>query len=207
LLVLAVVVAVALLELTRSPFRALLVTLAGAALMPVFFTGRASELLGDRVGFSRRFMRDLAHGLRARVRAKTVAWGRMPDGSAEPDELRVLIQPKDGLEGLVALETGLDAQRGLGGVVGVPFVIVRAKEGSKAQAALPRGVIWTRGRKPDERVAILSPKLPTVGLTVALVDKLLKRLTDQAPSKPRMSSGNPAFTAKLGTVRSPAHAT
>jgi hypothetical protein len=206
-LLLGAVVALALGELTRSPLRALLVALGGAACMPVFFTGRASDAVRDRVSFSRRFMRELSRALRGRVRAKTVAWGRVPDGSHEPDELRVLIQPKDGLEGLVALETGLDAQRGLGGVVGVPFVIVRAKEGSPAQAALPRGVIWARGRKPDERVAILSPKLPTVGLTVALVDKLVGVLAGQPPSKRRMSSGNPAFTAKLGTVRSPAHAT
>jgi hypothetical protein len=194
-------------ELSHSPLRALLVALGGAALMPVFFTGRASELVGDRVAFSRRFMRDLTRALRERGRAKAVAWGRVPDGSGEPDELRVLIQPKDGLPGLVALETGLDAQRGVGGVVGVPFVIVRAKEGSRAQGALPRGAIWTRGRKPDERVAILSPKLPTVGLTCELVERLLDELTDQAPKSRRMSSGNPAFTAKLGTVRSPAHAT
>ncbi|HEV8548280.1 MAG TPA: hypothetical protein VGQ57_04610, partial [Polyangiaceae bacterium] len=161
---LGAVVALALSELVHSPCRALLVGLGGAALVPVFFTGRVSDLAADRVGFSRRFMRTLALSLRGRVRAKAAAWGRVPDGSGEPDELRVLIQPKDCIEGLVALETGLDAQRGLGGVVGVPFVIVRAKEGSRAQSALPRGVIWTRGRKPDERVAILSPKLPTIGL-------------------------------------------
>ena len=206
-LVLGAVVALALGELHRSPYRALLVALGGAALMPVFFTGRASEAVRDRVSFSRGFMRDLTRALRSRIRAKTVAWGRVPDGSHDPDELRVLIQPKDALQGLVALETGLDAQRGLGGVIGVPFVIVRAKEGSAAQAALPRGVVWARGRKPDERVAILSPKLPTVALTVALVDKLVALLAGQPPSSRRMSSGSPAFTAKLGTVRSPAHAT
>jgi len=204
---LASVVGLALAELSRSPLRALLAALGGAALMPLFFTGRASELVRDRVAFSRGFMRRLSRALRERERAKAVAWGRVPDGSGDPDELRVLIQPKDGLPGLVALETGLDAQRGLGGVVGIPFVIVRAKEGSRAQSALPRGAIWTRGRKPDERVAILSPKLPTVALTVALVERLLDALTDQAPSSRRMSSGNSAFTAKLGTVRSPAHAT
>jgi len=204
---LALVVALALGELSRSPLRALLAAFGGAALMPVFFTGRASELVRDRVAFSRGFMRRLSRALRERARAKAVAWGRVPDGSGDPDELRVLIQPKDGLPGLVALETGLDAQRGLGGVVGIPFVIVRAKEGSRAQSALPRGAIWTRGRKPDERVAILSPKLPTVALTVALVERLLEALTDQAPSSRRMSSGNSAFTTKLGTVRSPAHAT
>jgi hypothetical protein len=203
----AAVTALALGELGRSPFRALLLALGGAAFMPLFFTGRASELLRDRVQFSRIFMRDLARALRRKTSAKVVAWGRVPDGSSEPDELRVLVQPKDCLPGLVALETGLDAQRGLGGIVGVPFVIVRAKEGSPAQRALPRGVIWARGRRADERVAILSPKLPTLALSVALVERLLAELTDQAPSSRRMSSGRSAFTAKLGSVRSPAHAT
>jgi len=205
--VLAGGVALALGELARSPYHALLVALATVSVMPVFFTGRPSELWRDRVQFSRRFMRDLARKLRASTSAKTVAWGRVPDGSSEPDELRVLIQPKDGVDGLVALETGLDAQRGLGGVVGVPFVIVRAKEGSAAQRALPRGVIWARGRKPDERVAILSPKLPTLTLTAALVQRLLDAVTGQPPSSRRMSAGSAAFTAKLGVVRSPAHAT
>jgi hypothetical protein len=203
----AAVGALSLGELGRSPFRALLLALGGAAFVPLFFTGRASELVRDPVQFSRRFMRELARALRRRTEAKIVAWGRVPDGAAEPDELRVLVQPKDGIAGLVALETGLDAQRGLGGVVGVPFVIVRAKEGSRAQLALPRGVIWARGRKPDERVAILSPKLPTIGLTVALVERLLAELSAQAPSSRRMSSGSSAFTTKLGSVRSPAHAT
>jgi hypothetical protein len=206
-LVLAGTLALALAELSRSPYHALLIGLATASAMPLFFTGRPSELARDRVQFSRRFMRDLARALRARVPAKTVAWGRVPDGGSEPDELRVLIQPKDGVDGLVALETGLDPQRGLGGVVGVPFVIVRAKEGSPAQRALPRGVIWARGRKADERVAILSPKLPTVGLTAALVERLLGSLTGQPSKSRRMSSGSSAFSSKLGNVRSPAHAT
>lgn len=204
---LAAIVALGLGALARSPFEALLVALGGAAFMPIFFTGRPSELARDRVDWSRRFMRELARTLRARTSAKIVAWGRVPDGSSDPDELRVLVRPKDTLAGLVALEMGLDVQRGLGGVMGVPFVIVRAKEGSAAQGALPRGVIWARGRKPDERVAILSPKLPTVGLTAALVARLLAALADQPPSKRRMSSGSAAFTAKLASVRSPAHAT
>ena len=32
--------------------------------------------------------------------------------------------------------------------------MVRAQEGSPAYHALPRGVVWTRGRKPEERVAV-----------------------------------------------------
>jgi hypothetical protein len=206
-LVLGATVALAAGELGRSPYHALLMALGGATLMPLFFTGRESEASRDQVAFSQRFMRDLARALRGQRSAKVVAWGRVPDGQSEPDELRVLIQPKDGVEGLVALETGLDAQRGLGGVVGVPFVIVRAKEGSAVQRALPRGVVWSRGRKADERVAILSPKLPTLGLTVALVGRLLDAVTGAAPPKGRRSSAaKTPFGGKLGGVRSPAHA-
>ncbi len=205
--VLGATVVLAVGELGRSPYHALLIALAGATLMPLFFTGRESEASRDRVVFSQRFMRELAHALRGHRSAKVVAWGRVPDGQSEPDELRVLIQPKDGVEGLVALETGLDAQRGLGGIVGVPFVIVRAKEGSAVQRALPPGVVWTRGRKADERVAILSPKLPTLGLTVSLVGRLLDAVTGASPPKGRRSSAAKApFGGKLGGVRSPAHA-
>jgi hypothetical protein len=205
-LVLGATVALALGELARSPYHALLLALAGATLVPLFFTGKEREVCGDRVQFSQRFMRDLAHALRGKKCAKVVAWGRVPDGQSEPDELRVLIQPKDGVDGLVALETGLDAQLGLGGVVGVPFVIVRAKEGSAVQRALPRGVVWSRGRKADERVAILSPKLPTLGLTVSLVARLLDAVSGPPASGRRSSAGKPAFSSKLGGVRSPAHA-
>ena len=121
------VVGLALLELSYSPYRALLILLAGGVLVPVFFTGRVSDVLGDRVAFSRRFMSRLERRL-ARERAwKTLPWARVPDGSAEPDELRLLIQPKDALDGLVALEAALEPERGLGGIVGAPFVIVRAR--------------------------------------------------------------------------------
>jgi hypothetical protein len=203
----AAVVGLALLELSHSSYRALLILLAGGVLVPIFFTGRASDVLGDRVAFSRRFLSRLERRLSSQRAWKTVPWGRVPDGSAEADELRLLIQPKDALEGLVAMEAALEPERGLGGVVGAPFVIVRAKEGSRAQRALTHGVIWTRGRKPDERVAILSPKLPTLELTVGLVERLACLLTDQRPRRAERSTGKPALTSKLGRVVSPAHAT
>jgi hypothetical protein len=207
LLAFAAVTGLALLELSHSSYRALLILLAGGVLVPIFFTGRASDVLGDRVAFSRRFLSRLERRLTSQRAWKTVPWGRVPDGSAEPDELRLLIQPKDALEGLVAVEAALEPERGVGGVVGAPFVIVRAKEGSPAQRALTQGVIWTRGRKADERVAILSPKLPTLDLTVGLVERLASLLTDQRPRRAERSTGRPALTSKLGRVASPAHAT
>lgn len=206
-LALAAVIGLALLELSHSPYRALLILLAGGVLVPIFFTGRGSDVLGDRAQFSRRFIGRLERRLSSDRAWKTVPWGRVPDGSAEPDELRLLIQPKDALDGLVALEAALEPERGLGGVVAAPFVIVRAKEGSRAHLALTHGVIWTRGRKADERVAILSPKLPTLELTVGLIERLASLLTDQRPKRTERSTGKPALTSKLGRVVSPAHAT
>jgi hypothetical protein len=205
---LLVLAAVALLELGHSPYRALLVVLAGSVVVPIFFTGRASDVLGDRVAFSQRFVERLERRLRGRSELKAVPWGRVPDGSSAPDELRLLIQPRSAIEGLVALEVALEPRTGLGGAVATPFVIVRAKEDSRAQRALPHGVIWTRGRKPDERVAILSPKLPTLGLTLGLIERLLALLArqEEAAKSSRKSSGSSAFTRKLGKVASPAHA-
>jgi hypothetical protein len=205
LVVVGAVVACAALELRHSPYRALLILLCGAAVVPLFFTGRASDLLGDRVGFSRGFLERLERKLRSEKAWKTVPWGRVPDGSAVPDELRLLVQPRDALDGLVALEVALEAQPGLGGVVGAPYVIVRAKEGSRAQSALPNGVIWTRGRKADERVAILSPNLPTLALTVRLIERLAGLLA-RTENPSRIPSRRSTPSRKVARVPSPAHA-
>jgi len=176
-------------------------------LVPIFFTGRASDLVSDRVAFSRRFVRDLARGLRSREGLRAVPWARVPDDARDPDELRLLVQPRDAANGLVALEAGVEPERGIGGFVATPFVIVRAREGSEAQRLLPRELTWTRGRRADERVAILKPKLPTVVLTIALVERLSKIVANQRPKSSRMSSGKSASTAKPSRVPSPAHAT
>ncbi|HEX6277806.1 MAG TPA: hypothetical protein VFZ53_32410, partial [Polyangiaceae bacterium] len=149
----------------------------------------------------------LARGLRNREGLRAVPWARVPDDARDPDELRLLVQPRDAANGLVALEAGVEPERGIGGFVATPFVIVRAREGSEAQRLLPRELTWTRGRRADERVAILKPKLPTVVLTIALVERLSKIVANQRPKSSRMSSGRSASTAKPSRVPSPAHAT
>jgi hypothetical protein len=199
-------------ELSRSPYRALLELLLASGTLPVFFTGLASDFSRDRVGSSRKFLRRLSEGLKADAAlGKVVAWARVPEGRAEPDELRVLSLPKRALSGLIALEAGVELERGLGGRVLLPFVIVRAKEGSPAHAVLLSGVSWSRGRKPEERVAILRPRLPTLALTLRLLARLSALLSetkaDQGSRSARSSSGSSALTSKLGSVPSPAHAT
>jgi len=204
-LVVAVLAVLAFLELSRSPYRALLVVLTGSVALPIFFTGRASDLVPDRVAFSRAFLGRFSRRLRGRPALRVVPWARVPEGSAEPDELRVLVKVRDGIDGFVGLEVALEPQRGLFGVAAAPFVLVRVREGSLAERALP-GAAFSRGRKPEERVAVLSPPLPTLGLTVSLVERVASRLTAQPPKSARMSSGSASSTRKLGTVVSPAHA-
>lgn len=212
-LAIVLVVLVAAFELGRSPYHALLVVLTGSVVFPIFFTGRASDLVSDRVAFSQPFVAGLLRRLRNNAELRAVPWARVPDDAHDPDELRLLVQPRDAVQGLVALEAGVEPERGIGGFVASPFVIVRTREGSEAQRRLPRELVWTRGRRSDERVAILKPKLPTLALTLSLVERLAGELGarrpggSQRPKSSRMSSGMAASTSKPARVPSPAHAT
>jgi hypothetical protein len=212
-LVIVLVVLGAVFELGRSPYHALLVVLCGSVVFPIFFTGRASDLVSDRVAFSQPFVASLLRRLRNNAEFRAVPWARVPDDAHDPDELRLLVQPRDAVQGLVALEAGVEPERGIGGFVASPFVIVRTREGSEAQRRLPRELVWTRGRRADERVAILKPKLPTLALTLSLVERLAAELGagrvggSQRPKSSRMSSGMSASTSKPARVPSPAHAT
>lgn len=136
-----VFVAGALFELGRSPYHAFFVLLSSVVLLPVFFTGRASDIVADRVAFSRRFVRELSSKLGRRATLRAVPWARVPDDARDPDELRLLVQPRDAASGLVALETGVEPERGIGGFLASPFVIVRAREGSDAQRLLSRELV------------------------------------------------------------------
>lgn len=211
-LVLALAVGFAWRELPRSAYRALLELVLASGALPIFFTGNAGDFVRDRVAPAQKFLRRLAAGLRPNAGfGKVVAWARVPEGQSEPDELRLLSVPKRPLSGLIALEAGVEMERGLGGSVLLPFVIVRAKEGSPAHGVLLSGVSWSRGRKLEERVAILRPRLPTLALTLRLLDRLCTLLSeakvDQGSRSARSSSGRVDSTSKLGSVPSPAHAT
>ncbi len=167
-----------------SPYHALLLALAAACLLPIFCTGRASELPADPATHPRPLMKYLAKRLRRRG-LKAVAWARVPTGSQEPDELRLLVTPRRALPGLGGIEVGLEYQNGGGGPVALPFVLVRVQDGSDAYTALQRHVSWIRGREPEQRVAVIRPKLPTRRLTLALVERIAERITDQRPTGER----------------------
>ncbi|MCB9587104.1 MAG: hypothetical protein H6718_17025 [Polyangiaceae bacterium] len=180
--------AVAVLVFKRSPYFGMMVAMGSASLLPIFCTGRAGELPPDPVARPRRLLRYLIKKLAKRRGVDARLVGRFPEGSEVPDELRLEVLPRRGLRGLRAIEVGLEYHQTGTGPVGMPCVIVRVQDESAAYSALPRSVVWTRGRDEDERVTILRPKLPTYSMTLALVERLLVVL---AARKRRPAPGAP----------------
>lgn len=190
----------------RSPYSALALALAAACLVPIFATGRASSLPVDRVARPRVLLGRLKRRLATQSGVKPVAWARIPDGSHDPDELRLLVRVAAGLEGLIALEVGVEHLPSVAGFFAQPFVIVRAREDSPAHRALPDTVRWQRGRRADERVAILRALLPTARALESLLGELSCRLSEPSSraGRARKSTGEAALSRRFA-IRSPAH--
>jgi hypothetical protein len=192
----------------HSPYRAVELLLGGAVLLPVFLTGRARELPVVPGGDPQGSLRRLLGGLRRRG-LRAVPLARLPRGSSQADELRLLVQPRGALTGLQAIEIGADHAVGLGGIVAEPYVLLRVREGSPCATALVGQLTFQRGRKAEERVAVLRPKLPTIAETLALVSELVEIVTHDAAPPQRSapsSSGRGAAASKPGRAASPAHA-
>jgi hypothetical protein len=191
----------------RAPYQALLLLLGSACLLPLFFTGRAAQLPADLAIRPRALLARLASRLRRAPGMKVVAWARIPEGRAAADELRLLVQVPGAVRGLVGVEIGVEYGTAVGGSAAAPFVLIRAREGSAAVSALPRELVWTRGRKADERAALLRPRLPTVAHCERLLLELVAQLRDgeQTPGQRSRSNRNPAQAAASRSVLSPAH--
>jgi hypothetical protein len=108
---------------------------------------------------------------------------------------------------LLGIEVGVEYTAGIGGSGAALFVLVRAREGSQAVTALPRDVIWTRGRKADERAAVLRPRLPTQADCAKLALELVAMLRESSSGSAREPlTGKGSKTVKPRSVASPAHA-
>jgi hypothetical protein len=198
----------------RSPYHGACLWLASCALLPVFCTGRARALPLDLLAYSRRWLRRAERRLSRSPDLVIKPLGRFCTANRELDELRLTIAPARGLPGLIALELALEPHSGLTGQRAEPVLVIRAAEGSACQLALPRQLAWTRGRSVEERAALLRPKLPTLSLTVALIQEVLEALGSApevagatASKNARKSAGKALSMAKAGTRASPAHAT
>jgi hypothetical protein len=188
----------------------MMLLLASASLLPVFLTGRGSTLPADRARAPMRALQWLGSQLARYRGVKVVPWVRIPDGSADADELRLLIMPKNAVSGLSAIEVGLEYDTSAAGTLEMPWVIVRAADGSRAHEVLSTRVKCSRGRKAQERVAVLWPALPTRQSSLALVLELIVLLSEPGRSQSKSgdrSWGRSSATLKAGSVSSPAHAT
>jgi hypothetical protein len=192
-----------------SPYRAVELLIGATVLLPVFLTGRASELPAVPGRDPQRTLERIRGSLK-KLGLRAVPLARLPQGTSLPDELRLLVQPRGAQNGLMALEVGADHTLGLGGAVAEPYVLLRVREGSPCSALLPPQTSFQRGRKPDERVAVLRPKLPTVAETAALASELVRLVTQPAPPPSskilRSSLGRGASALKPARAVSPAHA-
>lgn len=188
-----------------SPYEALLVALGASCLVPVFCTGCPSRLPGDPLAEAHRRLGRLRSRLQRHRELTTGYIGRSPRGGGELDEVRLLVVPRSPLPGLGGLEIALEVQAGLGGAVTEPAVLLRALDGSAAHQRLAGVVHWTRGRSAEERVAVLRPKLPTAAMTLSLVARLARALTDERRRDLRWRAAPPAIAPRAARTTT-AHA-
>jgi hypothetical protein len=199
---------------TLSPYRGALAGLGLFALVPLFCTGRT--LGGENaLELSRRVLRRIEKRLARERGLELEALGRLPTTSRRFDELRLRVMPRHARVGLRSIELGLELHAAPNGPIALPVVLVRALDGSESYRTLPRHVVWTRGRSPDERVAIIRARLPGVSEAIRLAMQTLAALSagnapqvrsDVAPSKVRKASGMGKRKRNPGTRSSPAHA-
>jgi hypothetical protein len=189
----------------RAPYQALLLMLGSGCLLPLFFTGRAAQLPADLAIRPRELLAKLAARLRRAPGMKVVPWARIPEARTTADELRLLVQVPGALRGLLGVEIGVEYGATGSSSAAAPFVLIRAREGSAVIEALPRELVWTRGRKADERAALLRPRLPTVVHCERLLLELALRLRDPDHG-PVNRSRSTAQVRTSPRVVSPAHA-
>ena len=182
-----------------SHYYAVLVALDATPFLAIFFTGRLDQLMPDLAASPVLFFRKVVlFAERGLPTIRIVPRVRVPTGSADSDELRIALLPSRPVRGLFAVELGVSYAPGIGGYSMLPELLVRyqAKSDCELRAlGLAQHGRVQRGRKPDERVLSLSPKLPTARMTAALAVALLRALT----AEERASVSGKGATASTAT--------
>jgi hypothetical protein len=178
----AVVASVAVLAQRLDAEAPWLVVLDGAAFVPLFLTGRASQLPPDGVRDAAPWLVRAYRALHRVPALRVSPWARVPVHGREPDELRLLVLPRAAMPGLLGIEVGLAWSTTPAGWAATPEVLARVVDASAAAACLSRDLPRVRpvpGRRPDERVVRLLPTAPTRAAAIALVRALGDALTDR----------------------------
>lgn len=178
---------------TVSMYYAHLVVYDAVALLALFCTGRMAELPPDPVGASAPLLREIQKRIqkgsrKASGELRIVPRIRVPEGETAADELRLQVVPRAVVSGFLGLEVGVVLSPGAGSALRSPEVLLRVMQGSAAEALVEElvgGARSQRGRKPNERVYILTPRLPTAWMTADLVLHLLDKLWEARKTEER----------------------
>jgi hypothetical protein len=152
------------------------------ALLPIFVTGRAAQLPPHRARSAAPLLARVHAALRRETWLKAAPWARVPLGATDPDELRLLALPRAALPGLLAIELGIAWERTPTAWAPRFEAMVRVHEGTDAQGRLALVAPFRRaftGRRPEERVFVLLPRMPSIQAARALVVRLARELTDR----------------------------
>jgi hypothetical protein len=169
-----------------SPYQAQIVAFDFTAVLAIFGTGLRSSLPPDPGSAPASFLRKVAKLVRREQRKdlpRIVGRIRIPEGSSEPDELRLAVLPRAAIAGFVTIEIGVVHVAGAGGSIALPEVLLRVTDGSECDQALQplsRHGRSMRGRKAGERVYAFSPRLPTARMTAGLVTRLARAVAAPA---------------------------
>jgi len=159
-----------------------LIVLDALAFVPLFVTGRTSQLPPDAATAPAARLEALFRRLSAIDTLRTVPIGRIPMGESRPDELRLSTTPRLAMPGLVAIETGVAWGRTPTGVAGALECLVRVQDGSAAARRMASVAPFARsvpGRRVEERVLRIAPASPGRQAAAALVERLGLELVDR----------------------------
>lgn len=165
----------------RSMYHAYLLGFDAVAIMAIFCTGRLSDIPQDAVTYAKPFLNTVARRMRKAIRksgedVRIIARIRVPEGSAQPDEMRLAIVPRAPLTGFVGLEIGVVSIPSAESAVHMPELILRVATGSPCEEALTAVVEQGkshRGRRSSERAITFMPRLPTSWMTADLALRLV----------------------------------
>jgi hypothetical protein len=159
------------------------VALDGSVLLPLFLGGRPA-LVPRQTRAAARWLGRAFRRLEIEP-LRVSPWARM--GADSFDELRLLVLPRVAMPGVLGLEIGLGWGSTPVGLSASPEVLARVLEESPAAARLAVELPQLRavpGRRPEERVVRMMPRVPTHAGTVALVRALAETLTDRRAAAP-----------------------
>jgi hypothetical protein len=183
----ALVVVAALVARRLGPQGPWLVGLDATALVPLFATGRSTDLPPDGACASAIWLSSVFDRLRAVASLRVAPWGRVILGGSTIDELRLLVLPRAVMPGVIGIEIGRAWSTTPAGWAASPEVLVRVVDGSSAAAMLTQVLPRARrlpGRRGDERVVRLRPRAGNRAGTLALARGLADALTDRRAACP-----------------------